>query len=160
MSDFNIVIEGGPRTMRTFQELAKRVKDLNPVWTKFLVFYKKTVIPGAFNTKGKIMGKAWAPYSESYAKTLASKGLTTDVTLERSKKLRKAAQGGAGWFQILQKLDLEFGVKDIKYSRVHQMGYKNIPQRPYFVTVKEDLPKRAWAFLLKETNAYIEAADK
>lgn len=77
-----------------------------------------------------------------------------------SDDLYEAARGGSGWFQKPRKKMLSIGLDSIKYAAAHQYGYKknNLPQRAYFFTKDEDLPIRAWAFLIKNVDARLEGA--
>ena len=44
----------------------------------------------------------------------------------------------------------------IPYDDVHQYGNDVTPQRPYFFTANENLPKEAWDFLIELADKYLD----
>jgi hypothetical protein len=144
---------------KRFKELANSVSDLRPVWKQFIPYYQDTIVEAAFNTQGKIMGRSWAKYSPAYLKQIR-KGKISGTKMKRSETLYRAAKGGSGWYDKQGKKKLEFGLNAPIYAGVHTWGYpaRNIPRRDYFQTTTNDIPQRAWAFLIKTTDNYIEGS--
>jgi hypothetical protein len=55
--------------------------------------------------------------------------------------MKTAATGGSGAYWILNlKMVIVIDTDYIPYARVHQYGYKKIPQRPYFFSADGTLP--------------------
>jgi hypothetical protein len=155
-------VTGEERAKNMFQLLAQRVGDLRPIWKTFIPYYRETIIRGAFNTKGKIMKNSWKPYKESYLKYLRRNRLDTEVSLRRSDTMYNAAIGGAGWKDKQEKQQLTMGIEGEKYFGAQQEGYpaNNLVARSFFYTDDDDLPLRAWAYLVKSLDDYYKKVDK
>jgi len=145
------------RAKRTFAKLAEKIKDLSPLWVKFIDYYQNEIIPAAWSTKGAIMeGKRWEPLTEKYRKWKQKK-YSGKPLLVLTGKLFAAAQGGPGWYQKLGKKQLTIGVQGESYF--YHVAERKINSRKYFYTSDGSLPNRAWAWLIKETNQHLEEAD-
>lgn len=151
------------RAKQTFIRLAKRIDDLTPIWEKFITYYQYDLMPQVWNSRGAAMGEKWAPYKQD------ENGISKYLIWKRKHgssrmmilygRLIGAATGGQGWFQKLQPKSLTIGIEGIPYSGAMQYGYKGIPARPYFFNKNDDLPPRAWKFLIDETNKELESID-
>lgn len=145
------------RAKQTFVRLAKRVSNLNPVWHKFIDYWKNDVIPAVWQGKGKLMeGKKWEPLTEKYRKWKAKK-YPGKPMMYLSGKLFSAAEGGPGWYQKLQPKSLEIGVQGPEYFYFISERMNN--PRKYFYTTNEDMPARVWKELIDYTTDYLESAD-
>lgn len=156
---------GLKKTKKTFRILENRLNDFNPVWKDFIKFYQNETIEEAFKSQGSSMGEKWQSYSPFYIKILIRNGQTLKETLRRkgtidgkvhSEKLYKAAKGGSGWYEILEKQHLEFGLNDPFYAAVHQFGLGIIPRRVFFFTPDEKLNSKSEDFLENLTNDYLD----
>ena len=151
------------RTRNAFIKLAKRVGDLTPVWKRYIEFHTQSLMPAVFNTNGVAMnGKKWVNYSPKYAIRKKKAGKLLSKMLVFDGDLKAATMGGDGFRSKISKQELSMWIEGIPYSRVHQFGFdkQNIPARPYFFNSKGDLPPRAWAFLIKETQNMIKDSVK
>lgn len=160
MVELNVTIDAD-KAKKDFSKLARRVKDLRPVFTDFIKYYQDKIMPASFNTKGSLMGKKWQSATDQYRKWKSKSPKNTSgsstANLKLTGRLYDAATGGSGWYQKIGKKTLEFGIKRgvIKYANRHQEGTSGMPQRPFFYTANGDIPKRAWLFLKTETEQYL-----
>jgi len=107
------------KMLTRFQRFKLLFKDLRPIYKEFLDWYKVNIIPEAFDSKGKLMGKKWAALSPAYAKKVGR----SQATLRLTETLYNAAKGGSGWFEKIGKKDFTFGIEDsIPYNAIHQYG--------------------------------------
>ncbi len=152
------------RTRNAFIKLAKRVGDLTPVWKRYIEFHTQSLMPAVFNSNGVAMeGQRWEWYrSAKYMKWKKAQGKPLSKQLQLFGDLKAATMGGDGFRSKISKQELSMWIEGIPYSRVHQFGFdkQNIPARPYFFNSKGDLPPRAWAFLIKETQNMIKDSIK
>ncbi len=160
MIDIQIQTDNSLRRARdAFITIAKRVKDLTPVWKRYIEYHTTSLMPGVFNSNGVAMnGKRWEGYrSEKYKKWKRAHGGKLSEILVLDGRLKAATMGGPGFRSTICKQELSMWIEGIPYSRVHQFGYEkqNLAERPYFFTAKGDLPPRAWAFLIQETRNMI-----
>lgn len=141
-------IEQMKRAKRSFAKLARLSKDLRPIFTDFLDWYKTEYVPAIFDSRGKALGQSWQNLSEIYAK---KRGRKTS-TLRLTDRLYNAAKGGSEWFEKFEKKSFTLGIEDsIPYAAAHQYGNSDtgMPQREYLFTRDDDLSPRAWAVLLE-----------
>jgi len=145
------------RAKKTFIKLASYVKDLEPVWTKFIDYWKNSVMPSTWNSEGALMeGKKWEPLTKKY-KQWKEKNYPGKGMLVLSGKLFNAASGGTGWYQKLDSKKLEIGVQGKDYFYYVSERMKN--PRKYFYTTEGDMPARVWKELIDFTTVYLESAD-
>ena len=137
-------------------ELASRIKDLSPIWEDFIKFYQKDIMPKTWDTKGKMMGEQWPELTPAYEKWKSKRGGRR--LMELTGKLFKAAQGGSGWVQRVTKKNLNIGVTGEEYYKHVQERAKN--PRHYFTTKRDDIPNRAYAYLIKKMDNYLEEVDE
>jgi hypothetical protein len=150
-------VTGAERTKKTFLELARRIDDMTPVWEDFADYYKDDLMKVSWQSKGALMeGSRWSPLTAQYRKWKAKSGGSKEL-MKLTGKLFNAATGGAGWKQKISKDNLIMGVEGEAYYYWVQHRQKN--GRFYFYTKDEDLPKRAWAKLVKLADDYLEDAD-
>jgi hypothetical protein len=153
-----VKVTGVERTKRTFKELAKRVDDMTPVWKDFREYWQKDLMPKSWASKGGLMeGSRWAPLTPEYRKWKAKAGGSKEL-LKLSEKMFKAATGGSGWKDKIEKKSLTMGIEGEAYY--YWVQHRKTNPRYYFYTPKEDLPKRAWAELVKMTDDYLQEVDK
>jgi hypothetical protein len=146
------------RARKTFRELAKRVGDMIPVWKDFRQWWQDDMMKRTWDSRGAAMeGARWAKYSPAYLKW-KRKNHGGKRMLELSGRLFNAARGGAGWKDTIRKKSLTMGVNVGDYAYWLQHRQKN--PRFYFYTPKEDIPNRAYAYLIKITDERLEEADK
>ena len=139
---------------QSFLNMAKRVKDLRPVFDKFLPIYSK-IIDQNFESKGKIMQRErWLGYSPDYLKYKQKKfpgkpmlvitGKLRDEAIHFKKKVDKDK------FKIfMPNDDYFFYVSDReKYGR------------KYFYTKEKTLPIQAWNILIEQTKTFILENEK
>lgn len=149
------------RTKTKFLRLKKMTSDLRPLWKEFIPFYQDVIIKGAFDTRGRVMnGQRWKPYSPKYLARRKKMGFGAGQMLVLTGEMKDAARGGSGWYQDLKKKELTIGIKRRKWWEYHQFGAGKIPQRPYFMTKDDDLPARAWTWLLDKAQEMFEDAIK
>ena len=158
----DVKVKGDERAKKTFRTLQKRIDDLTPVWEDFIDYYQDDLMETSWNSKGSLMmGSKWAPLKDQYRKWKRSKrNKGSKRLMELSGRLFEAAKGGPGWKDKIKKDSLSMSIEGIPYSNAHQYGSGNIPQRAYFFTKDDDLPKRGWAFLLKLVDDYLEESDE
>jgi phage gpG-like protein len=148
------------RAKKKFQKLLSTTKNMKPVWKIFLSWYRDDFIPDVFNSRGKALGKTWAVYTPSY-RAWRKKNAGGKGKLRLSDRLFDASQGKRESFEKMKKKSLVFGIDNsVKYASAHQYGSpkQGIPARPYFVKENGDLPPRAWAFLVRTTENYLEGS--
>ena len=104
----------------SLNRLLDRIKDLKPVWKKFIPEYQD-YIKSNFDTEGEATGGKWAQYNPYYA---AMKGSRKDfVTLQgKSNNLLKATQGGNGWDEKIENRTLTMWLTAPDYAKYHQNG--------------------------------------
>jgi len=144
------------RLQNMLVKLAQNINDLTPIWKKFIDYYQNDIMPKTFDRKGDVMGAKWAPLTEKY-RIQKEKKYPGMPLMVASGKLKTAATGGTGWKQTVNKKTLSIGVSGEKYYEYVQEREKN--GRYFFNTKTGDIPVRAYSFLIKEMDAYIEAAD-
>jgi hypothetical protein len=143
------------RARKMLRKLSKKISDMTPVWKKFIKFYQDDVIKKTWDTQGKMMeGTSWAPLVPQYEKWKTKN--SGKRMMELSGDLLNAATGGAGWVERIKKKELTIGVTGKEYFKQVQERGKN-PRR-YFTTKEDDIPNRAYIFLLKEMDNHIEKA--
>ena len=158
MVDIDIKQVGVERSRAAFARLAKNIKDMRPVWTQYIGFHTADLMEKTFATNGAAMnGSRWAAYSPAYKKRKRKLGGRLGKMLVLSGRLKEAATGGAGFSSKVSKDKMTMTISEIPYAGVHQFGFekRNIPQRAYFFTAKEDLPARAYAYLYKATENHL-----
>lgn len=153
------------KTISRFERLARRVNDMRPIWKDFLKEYKQ-IIAQNFEARGAIMnGQRWPVYwqdsnapDKEYRAAYYRRKKGSRPMLRLTDRLYNAATGGAGWYDKIKKKSVELGIKNVKYSKVHQYGYKkrNIAQRPYLFAKENTLPARAWVMLIEITSRYVK----
>lgn len=147
------------RAKKTLNKLLKRVNNMEPIWKDFKQYFQDDLMPRSWDSKGKLMeGARWSPLTPQYLKWKRSKANSGSKKLMMlSGKMFKAATGGQGWHDKIDKKSAEFSISGKDYFYFVQHRQKN--PRFYFYTEKEDLPNRAWAYLIKITDEYLEDAD-
>jgi len=148
------------RARAIFQKYADQVSDMRPVWKEFIKLYQTDLSPKIFASRGRaILGARWVPYSKRYLKW-KQENAPGQPMMVLSGRLRKATEGGPGWFQSLEKDKMKMGVKVPPYWRAQQYGYKpnNLPPRPYFMS--DEYSPRAYAYLIKMTKAELDRITK
>jgi hypothetical protein len=157
LSDIRIEMRA-ERARKTFSKLASRLKDMKPIFKTFKIFYQDDMMKRVWESRGSAMeGGQWANYSDAYRKWKA-KHYAGKPKMILTGKLYNAVQGGAGWYDKISKDSMTMEVKGEAYFYWVQHRQKN--PRYYFYTPKEDLPNRAWAYLIKIADEYLEEADK
>lgn len=158
MIDLQIELKA-ERARRTLRTLIGRIKDMSPVWKDFKQYWTDDLMPRSWQSKGALMeGGRWAALSPAYRKwKLSAKNSGSKELLKLSLKLYNAATGGAGWYDDIKKNTMTIGVNVGDYSYWIQHRQKN--PRFYFYTPKEDIPNRAYAYLIKIMDEYLESAD-
>jgi phage gpG-like protein len=153
MLEFKVIEDSWARTRKDLRKMAGRIKDMRPVFKRFIKYYQETIIPASFDTQGKLMGRSWAKLSPAYRKKKKP-----GSKMKRTETLYRAAQGGDGWYEKMTKKNLVIGLFGPIYAAVHQYGYpkRNIPRRDYFLTTKNDFPPKAWSWLLMEAGKEIK----
>jgi phage gpG-like protein len=149
-----------------FEELAKDIKNLRPVWNNFTIAYKK-MLKENFEGDGSIFGE-WPKVTAKTQKRKDRLGQGSK-TLLATGTLKRAIYGDSQYFIYENTADsLTLGIKGLPYSNTHQFGLenRNIPQRAYFFTRDGNLPARAWNELsiiaekvieghIKKVNKYV-----
>jgi len=147
------------RVKKTLVRLLERVENMKPIWEDFKSYFQTDLMPRSFNSKGALMeNQRWAALTPRYLKwKLSKKNKGSRKLLILSGKMFGATQGGSGWYDKIDKKSLTMGIQGEDYFYWVQHRSKN--PRFYFYTKNEDLPKRAWAYLIKITDERLEAAD-
>jgi hypothetical protein len=148
------------RAKRTLVKLLERVDNMQPIWKDFKQYFQDDLMPRSWNSKGSLMeGGRWNPLTPQYLKwKMSKKNKGSRKLLVLSGKLFAAATGGSGWYDKIDKKSMTMGIQGQEYFYWVQHRQKN--PRFYFYTPNEDLPNRAWAYLIKITNELLESADK
>lgn len=158
MVEIDIKAIGIERTKKTFLELAKRVSDMTPIWKDFRDFYQQDMMPKSFGSKGALMeGGRWHALTPAYRKWKQKSGYSQEL-MKLTGKMYNAATGGAGWSDKIGKKDMTMEVKGEDYYYFTQ--HRKTNPRFWFYTSKEDLPNKAWTYLVKITDEYLEEVDK
>jgi hypothetical protein len=143
------------RAKKTLNKLLNRVNDMRPIWKDFIKYWQTDIMPKTWDTKGKTMGEQWKPLTPLYKKWKRKHG--NKRLMELTSRLLKATQGGQGWTEKIEKKNLAIGVSGKEYFYYVQERKTN--PRNYFFTKKGDMPNRAWGYLLKSVNEFLEEAD-
>lgn len=148
------------RARKTLQKLLRRVTDMTPIWKDFKQYWQDDLMPRSWESKGALMeGSKWTPLTPQYLKWKNSARNTgSRKLLILSGKMFGAAKGGAGWYDKIDKKSMTMGIKGKDYFYLVQHRQKN--PRLYFYTKKDDIPNRAWAYLIKITDEYLDKADE
>jgi len=145
------------RARKTLKTLFKRINNLEPIWKDFKKYYQDDIIPRSWNSKGALMeGGRWTPLTPAYWKWKLKSGLSKKL-LTLIGKMFTAAKGGAGWYDKIDKKSMTMGIQGEKYY--YWVQHRQTNPRFYFYTKKEDIPNRAYAYLIKITDEYLEDAD-
>ena len=157
MMQLDIQEFGTERARQAFVRLAKNVKDMSEVWKLYRGFHISDLVPLTFASRGAAMGQRWAKYSPAYLAKRRKAGFSGGQMLVLRGDLKAVATGGSGFTSRIEKQQLTMAISGLPYIRVHQFGYqpKNIPARPYFFNQKNDLPARAWAFMIRATDDHL-----
>lgn len=161
MVAYDIELKKINQAKEKFKQLSQRVKDFRPIFNDFIDFYQKEIVPSAFETKGALMGKKWQGLTERYRRWKANSPInqsgSAGVNLRLTNGLYNAATGGDGWYQKVKKRSLQFGIKHsvIPYANRHQKGTKGMPERPFFYTINDDMPIKAWQYLIKRIESHL-----
>ena len=139
-----IRIERYQETLNLIDTATKRLKDLSPAWREIADYLHKEVITKSWDTYGSIMGKRWPALSPKY-RAWKDKNYPGRHMLVLTGDMKTAATGGSGSVLDIKPKEMVIGIDTdyIPYARVHQYGYKKIPQRPYFFSADGTLPGRA-----------------
>jgi len=142
-----------------FLKMSKNIKDMKPIYKRFVKYYTGEIIPASFESRGKLMqGSRWQKYSPAYLKW-KQKHAPGKKMMTLTDDLYKAATGGSGFYSRIDNRNVVMGIKKstIKYSNAQQRGSSktNLPARPYFMTPKGLPPARAINWLIQNTNDHI-----
>jgi hypothetical protein len=142
------------RAKKTFKKLLKRLNDYRPIWRMFVKFYQDDIMKRTWDSKGRLMeGTRWKSLTPAYL-NWKRKHHSGQRLLELTGRLFDAVQGGQGWFDRIRKKDLTMGVKGEEYF--YWVQHRAKYDRHYFYTEKEDIPNRAYTYLIKITQEYLE----
>ncbi len=102
----------------------------------------------------------WTALSPKYAKWKFKHYGRRVANLILTGRLKRAVDGGAGWYQTVQPMRAEFGIVGIPYASVHQYGSikKNIPERRYFLTEGNRLPSIVVNYLITRVEQEFQKA--
>ncbi len=147
------------KAKNTFAKILERIDDMNPIWKDFKAFFQTNLMLKSFRSKGALMeGSRWAALTPKYLKwKLSSKNEGSKKLLILSKKMFNATQGGAGWYDKIDKKSMTVGIQGKDYYYWVQHRSKN--PRFYFYTKNEDMPNLGWAYLIKIMAESLESAD-
>lgn len=107
--------------------------------------WKKSFADDIWATEGQQISGKWTRLSDKWIKRRLPKPM-----LEQSGRLRKAVKLISGDSVVeTTKNTVKMGIVNIPYARVHQWGYKAIPQRAYFVTKEDQIPFRLIGFYME-----------
>lgn len=148
-----VKVTGANRAKKMFLELAKRVKNLKPVFEEFADFYRDDAIPRAWETRGKYMqDERWEPLTPAYTKQKHKKYGNKRLLVATGQMVDDAQN-----FQsVASKKNLTMTVRDVDYYWFTQHSHG----RYWFYTPREDIPRRAWTYLLESTDKYLEEVDR
>lgn len=92
----------------------------------------------------------WTKLSKKYSKWKFKKYGRRVSDLVLTGRLKKAVDGGLGWYQIIGNTRAEFGITGIPYAATHQYGYipHKLPPRRYFLASGNKLPMAVNNYLL------------
>jgi phage gpG-like protein len=132
------------QTKIKFEKLGKSLKDLTPVWEKFIPEYREVVKTEFKQTKGKIMqGKRWDKLNPDYLAWKRKKYGFNKPILVISGDLRRDAEN-FNTNKRKQSLSIYIDGPDY-YKYVHD-------KRAYLYTPKEELPMIYWRLLIEITE--------
>jgi phage gpG-like protein len=142
---FTLKIEGMNKALRRLKLMRDKGKVLSPILEKTVEAFKHNMQK---DFKARItpddIPMRWKGLSKKYAKWKQKNlGVRLANLIGRTGRLKRAVDGGPGWYQKINKNTAEFGIKGIPYAAVHQYGStkKNIPARRYFLAQGDKLPQ-------------------
>jgi hypothetical protein len=115
-------------------------------------------MPATWASRGKMMeGQSWTSYSQKYADWKKKNYGSKMPNLKVSGDLYNAVTGGTGWGEKVDKktMTIEVGGKEYFWY----VSERQTNPRKYFYTTENDLPARAWKWLIDRTNEHLESAD-
>lgn len=100
----------------------------------------------------------WTKLSNKYSKWKFKKTGRRVADLILKGNLKRAVDGGLGWYQMVTDKRAEFGITGIPYASVHQYGSisKKISARPYFLASGNALPMRVNNYMLGKIEKQFE----
>lgn len=92
----------------------------------------------------------WTSLSKKYAKWKFKKFGRRVADLVLTGRLKRAVDGGLGWYQMINNNKAEFGIVGIPYASAHQYGYlpHKLSSRRYFLASGNQLPMAVNNYLL------------
>lgn len=157
MSIVEVKLIGYKDALSKFAQLNKMGVDQKPTLTEWVNSYKLFIAQN-WQYQGTPYGKRWKGLTKKYADWKAKQGKGRKANLILWGKLKKASTGGEGWFQNVSKKNISFGIEldVVPYARRHQLGdipgKGTMPQRPYMMGKKGELPGKAYQNLVDIIN--------
>lgn len=136
--------------IKRYNETLNKLKKMKEKGISLVPIMEKTVEAFKANMKADFRARQtpneppirWTKLSKKYANWKFKKYGRKIADLVLTGSLKRAVDGGIGWYQVIGNNRAEFGISGIPYAAAHQYGYiqHNLPPRPYFLAAGNQLP--------------------